>query len=100
MKLTVFLCALTILCGCASPQLTLINNTTANLDVIAENQLLCVNLPPGHGVPIPNDPWKTHIAVAVVGRDNSGSYLGANDWTFYSGQDQVWRVDRLNKAQP
>lgn len=95
MKLTALLC---LLCGCAAqvPQLTVVNNTAANLDVIAENQLLCANLPPGQGLPVPTNPWKTHIAVVVIGRDDHGSYIGANDWIFYAGQDQVWRVDRLN----
>jgi len=97
MKLVKMVIFLSLLCGCASQQLTVVNNTTANLDVISENQLLCLNLPPGQTLPVPSNAWKTHIAVVVIGRDDHGSYVGANDWTFYCGQDQVWRVDRLNK---
>lgn len=98
MKLTTFFCVL--LCGCAAPQMTLVNNTDARLNVIAGNQTICTNLLPGQTVPIPNDIWKERIGVAVVGYDASGSYVGANDWTFYCGLDQVWRIDRLNKPQP
>lgn len=78
----------------------LVNNTKANLDVISENTVLCTGLPPGQGVPIPNNAWKDRVAVAVIGRDDHGNYIGANDWTFYCGQDQIWRVDRLNEPYP
>jgi len=98
MKFLPVLCLL--LCGCVAPQMTLMNNTPYRLDVTARNQLIYTDLPPGHAVPIPVNPWQERIGVAVAAYDDQGHYVGANDWTFYCGQEQVWRIDRINKPQP
>lgn len=89
-----------LLFGCASPEMTLMNNTPYFVDVTAENQKICQNLPPGSAIKIPSDPWKDRIGVAVAAYDSKGRYIGANDWIFYSGQSQVWRMDRITKLNP
>ena len=98
MKILPILCFL--LCGCAGPQMMLVNNTPYRLDVTASNHLLYTNLPPGHVVPIAVNPWQQRTGVAVAAYDEKGRYVGANDWIYYCGQDQVWRIDRINKPQP
>jgi hypothetical protein len=97
-KLAILSCFL--LCGCAGPQMTLVNNTPYTLDVTAGNQMISTNLPPGHTLKVSSPPWRDRIGVVVAGYDSQGHYIGANDWTFYCGQDQVWRIDRITKPNP
>lgn len=86
--------------GCASSEMTLMNNTSYFVDVTAENRMIYQNVPPGSAVKIPSDPWKERIGVAVAAYDCHGTYVGANDWTFYPGLDQVWRMDRITRVNP
>lgn len=80
--------------------MTLVNNTSYTLDVTAENQMISTNLPPGQTLKVRSNPWRDRIGVAVAAYDFDGHYMGANDWTFYCGLDQVWRIDRIIKPNP
>lgn len=98
MKWPILICL--VICGCKAPQMTLVNNTRYALDVTASNQLISTNLPPGQTLTIPYSLWQERSGVAVAAYDQDGNYVGANDWTFYCGHEQVWRVDHLYKTQP
>lgn len=114
MKLALFLCAV-VASGCAnryyvgpsgqqaiplaSGPMTLVNNTPCVLNITIDSVLVFTNVAPGQTVPIAGSAWVPRTPVVVTGYDNKGHYVGANDWIFYNGQAQVWRVDRLNPPQ-
>jgi hypothetical protein len=80
--------------------MTLVNNTPYLLNVTQSNELVATNLPSGATLPIPMSRWQDRTGVAVAAYDGHGHYIGARDWVFYNGQEQVWRVDYITKPVP
>jgi len=73
----------------------LVNNTGCALTVTAQNTVVYKNVQPGQTVCIQPADYSDKTAVAVTGWKDE-QYIGADDWIFYNGQAQVWRVDHLN----
>ena len=111
MRFTAFLAWSLLLSGCAtyyvgpsgpssrclpSAPMTLVNNTPSRLNITIDSVLVYTNVLPGQTVPILGSAWVSRTPVVVTGYDDVGRYVGANDWTFYNGQAQVWRVDSLS----
>lgn len=114
MKLLATIVGAALLCGCAnqyyvgpsgpnsgaiplaSGPMTLVNNTPCTLNVTIDSVLVYTNVAPGQTVAIHGSSWVPRTPVIVTGYDEKGRYQGANDWIFYNGQAQVWRVDKLH----
>jgi len=80
-----------------SGPMTQVNNTPCRLNVTIDSALVYTNVAPGQTVPIHGSAWVPRTPVIVTGYDDKGKYVGANDWIFYNGQAQVWRVEELKK---
>ena len=78
------------LCGCASSQMLLVNNTGRDLTVTVGGSSSPVVVTNGQTYTVQPAAWCDKTPVTVVG---SG---GANSWVFYNSQGQVWQVNHLN----
>jgi len=66
--------------------ITVINNTSdVDLEILAENRVICEKLEPGkhYGVPIR---FNRYTNISVIGRDSYGGMVGGTAEQFYGGE--------------